>query len=109
MNARLAGSVSPLSLAATSAGALPGAPLCRRGAGPRGALFGPLGHQRLRRAAELLQVGAEDRLLLPLLAAERDAGRRLGGQHAGDQPAVLERRLVLDVPRVEVAVRVEDG
>ena len=35
-------------------------------------------------------------------------GRRLGGEQAGHGPAVLEPGLVLDVPRVEVAVRVED-
>src|SRR5262249_18612765 len=74
----------------------------------RQVLLQSLGHERLARTAQLLDVGPEKRLVLALLAAEDDRGRGLAGEDAGHGPLPLRDRLVLDVARVEVAVRVED-
>src|SRR5579885_1154194 len=56
------------------------------GEGPgREVLLHPLGHQRLPRGRHLVDVGAEQDLVLALLAAEGDGrGRRAGYQHVED-------------------------
>jgi hypothetical protein len=75
---------------------------------PRADLFfQPLWHKRFRRAEHLIDVLAEDRVFLPLLATEGDAGRRLGGQDAAEDAAAARVHRVSPVAGDNGAARVE--
>ena len=67
-----------------------------------------LGHQRLARRPDRVEVGAEDHLELPFLPLQGDRVAGLRGDQARDDAAVGQRGRVRGVAGVDVAVRVED-
>ena len=65
------------------------------------------GHQRLAVGFKQVEIGTEQRVLLPFLFLEGDAGRSLGGQDAGVREPVDSLSGVAPVAFVESAIGVE--
>ena len=74
----------------------------------RDLLLEPLGHQRLLRGGELLDLLAEDPVRLALGVEQLDGGLRLGGEQAVEDLAVGRGQGVLDEVPLDAPARVED-
>src|ERR1022692_3618772 len=72
------------------------------------ALLQSFRHERHARAAQLVDVDAQDRLAGAVGPADRDAGRRLRGDHAGQRAATVRDDEIRDELRQHLAVRIED-
>ena len=72
-------------------------------------LLQAFGHERLTRALHFVELAAQDSHFLALLCPERDAARRLAGQDAVVQPAVLRGYDILQIATVNGLIGIEDG
>ncbi len=66
------------------------------------------GHDRQACAFQLIDVDSQHRVAGRFGAAERDAGRALGGNHSRHRAAILCQHNVIQVLRIDFAVRIQN-
>src|SRR5947209_5464471 len=71
-------------------------------------LFESFGHERLAGTLDLFDVLPQDGFLSAQRAAERDAGRRFGGDEPGNDTAVVQSDRIFEIVRANFPVWVEN-